>query len=243
MDRDMPTLRPLSVLVLSLLGVAALPTSGALAGGGAAKPTITSVTSGTVRVGDTLTIRGRNFVPGKRRNSVAFRRSGHSVSVKAATATRTKLTVIVPAVLVDDLSVAGGVAKPTRFSIRVRARQLSPWYSQRKRSALIGPGTGGRGHGGANDGAPVPAHCAEQAAATAAGDTLDDVIYSLENGTSLDHLLDPLERAAEKKLCDGVAAGTVDDDPAPPDASGPGVDPDDDGSLDAANLSAEDSAG
>ena len=131
-------------LLVFVLCVAALPASNALAGKKAAsRPSVSSLAPPALRVGDTLTVRGRNFLPGKRRNSVVFKRDGSpEVTVKAARATRTRMTVVVPAALAKYLTV-GGVAKPARFRVRVVAgRTTSKAFTALKRSPVIVPSQG-----------------------------------------------------------------------------------------------------
>jgi hypothetical protein len=137
-------MRPTRPLAVALCFVA-LPASTAVAGKrGAAPPSVSSLAPLTLRVGDTLTIRGRNFVPGKNRNKVAFKRDGSpAVSVKAAEATRTQMKVVVPAALAKYLTVAGGAAQPSRFRVRVVAgHSAAKGYTALKRSPLIAPASG-----------------------------------------------------------------------------------------------------
>jgi hypothetical protein len=133
--------RRLRLLVL-VLCVAALPASSALAGKKAAsRPSVSSLSPPALRVGDTLTVRGRNFLPGKKRNSVVFKHDGSpEVTVKAAQATRTQMQVVVPATLAKYLAVPGGVSKPARFRVRVVAgRSTSKGFTTLKRSPVIVP--------------------------------------------------------------------------------------------------------
>jgi hypothetical protein len=130
---------PLLALVLCVLAV---PASSALAGKkGASPPSVTSLTPLALRVGDTLTIRGRNFVPGKKRDKVTFKRDGGpAVTVKAAEATRTRLKVVVPAALAKYVTAAGGAARALRFRVRVVAgRAASKGYTTLKSSPVIVP--------------------------------------------------------------------------------------------------------
>jgi len=215
--------RLLAGLVLCLLAVPAA--SAAAAGRTRARPSVSSVGPALVHVGGTLTIRGRNLVAGKRRTTVAFRRAGgRAVSVTAATATATRITVVVPAALARSLVVVAGVAQPTRFGVRVQGRRSSKWYMTAKRSALVAPATAGE------DTLDTPADCLGDAPA----DTLGDVVDSLDGDVSapVDDLLDPVGAAAEQTLCaDG--GGAVADDPAAPDVTDPEIDPGDPGNLDA----------
>jgi hypothetical protein len=96
-------------LLVLVLCVVALPASSALAGRKtAARPSVSSLSPPALAVGDTLTVRGHNFLPGKKRNSVVFKHAGSpEVTVKAAQATRTRMRVVVPAALAKYLTVAG----------------------------------------------------------------------------------------------------------------------------------------
>jgi hypothetical protein len=134
-------MRPIPLLAL-VLCVLAVPVSSALGGKkGAALPSVSSLAPQTLRVGDTLTIRGRNFVPGKKRDKVTFKRDGSpAVSVKAAEATRTRLKVVVPAALAKYVTVAGGAARPSRFRVRIVAGSAaSKGYTALKSSPVIVP--------------------------------------------------------------------------------------------------------
>jgi hypothetical protein len=220
----MPSARALRTLFAALLCLAALPASSALAAK-PAKPVVSSVGPLNVHVGDTLTIRGRGFLAGPKADSVAFRSgSAKAISVRAATATATRLTVVVPAGVAKSFKVAGGVAQPTRFAVRVRAKGMSKWYKARRLSALIVPADGAGGAG------TLPAHCVQDTVSPLT-DPLDDVVPNLDNADdlALDPLTDPVEAAAEKQLCSGATAA---DDPPPPDATGLGVDPDADPGAD-----------
>jgi hypothetical protein len=222
----MPSARALRTLIAALLCLAALPASSALAAK-PAKPVVSSVGPLNVHVGDTLTIRGRGFLAGTKADSVAFRRgSAKAISVRAATATATRLTVVVPAGVAKSFKVAGGLAQPTRFAVRIRAKGMSKWYKARGLSALIVPAAG------AAAASTLPAHCVQDTVSPVT-DPLDDVVYSLDDtdNLALDPLTDPVEAAAEKKLCSGPGA-TAADDPPPPDATGLGVDPDADPGAD-----------
>jgi IPT/TIG domain-containing protein len=190
--------RPVRLLALALC-VLAVPASSALAGKkGASPPSVSSLTPLTLRVGDTLTIRGRNFVPGKKRDKVTFKSEGSpAVSVKAAEATRTRMKVVVPAALAKYVTAAGGTARPSRFRIRVVAgRSAARGYTALKRSPLIVP-------------ANVPAAGLDQLGALddSCGTDTGGVIDSIEgDGDSASDVSDP---AAETDPC--PVAGMQDD--------------------------------
>jgi hypothetical protein len=153
MTRSMILPRRLRMLVF-VLCVAALPASSALAGKKAAsRPSVSSLSPPALRVGEMLTIRGHNFVPGKKRNSVVFKHDGSpEVTVKAAQATRTRMQVVVPPALAKYLTVPGGAAKPARFRMRIVAgRSTSKGFTTLKRSPVIVPPPGAAGDTGQLD--------------------------------------------------------------------------------------------
>jgi hypothetical protein len=132
--------RPLRLLALVLCAVA-LPASNALAGKKVASPppSVSSLSPLALRVGDTLTIRGHRFIPGKKHNSVSFKRDGSpAVVVKAGSATRTRLKVVVPRTLAKYFTVAAGGVRPSRFRVRVGTGGSTKGYTSLKRSPLIG---------------------------------------------------------------------------------------------------------
>ena len=169
------------LLVLALLCLAALPTANALgARKSPARPVISSVGPASLSVGDTLTIRGRNFLAGAKRNTVVFKRDGgRAISVKAGHATRTVIKVVVPESL--------GVAEPTRFRVRVKARAYSKGYTPLKRAVLISP----------------LLSAAEEAACVAA-DTAD-ALAELTGVDALGNIVDDLLPPPDG--CDGAGAG------------------------------------
>jgi hypothetical protein len=129
--------RPFRLLAF-VLCVVALPASNALAGKkSASPPSVSSLSPLALRVGDTLTIRGRRFLPGEKRNSVSFKHDGSPpVVVKSGAATRTQLKVVVPAKLAKYFAVAG--TRPSRFRVRVGTGRSMNGYTPLKRSPLIG---------------------------------------------------------------------------------------------------------
>jgi len=132
--------RSLQVLTATALCALGLLLVSVVGGQAASAPTITRVSPLKLGVGDVLTIRGTNFVPGRNRNYVIFQRArARAVFVKADTATRTKITLVVPAKLVPFLSRNGGAAVFTRFNLRVLGRRLSPIYTRKSLSPLVGP--------------------------------------------------------------------------------------------------------
>ncbi len=136
MTRRVPVL--LGVLASALVfspsvGSAALPKA----------PVITSISPKKLNVGDTLTIRGRYFLPGNFRNTVAFQKPrAQAVFLKADKATKTTIKIKLTSKLMPFLSQKGGKAQPTRFSIRVLAKRFGTSFTSKSLSPTIGPGTG-----------------------------------------------------------------------------------------------------
>jgi len=136
-------MRSFRLLTFGLVCVATLPASSAIGATkkkSPARPTITSVAPLKLGVGDMLTIRGKSFLVGKKRNTVAFKRDGGpAVFVKADEATSTRLKVVVPATLTRQLKQVGGKTQSTRFRIRILARRFAKSYTAIKLSPMIGP--------------------------------------------------------------------------------------------------------
>src|SRR5436309_2100637 len=109
-------------------------------------PSIKSIRPLALRVGEKLTITGKNFLPGKRRTTVVFKRDkAKAVFVKAGTATSTKLVVTVPSKLAGLLLVRNGAQVPTHFRVRILARRFGLRFTSLKASPRISPGPGPNG--------------------------------------------------------------------------------------------------
>src|SRR5687767_12369954 len=103
-------------------------------------PVITSVAPKSLSIGETLTIRGRNFLRGRFRNTVVFKRdNAKAVFVKADVGTRKLLRIEVPARLKDQLLVMDGAPIATPFRLRVLAKKLSKRFTRGALVPLIGP--------------------------------------------------------------------------------------------------------
>jgi hypothetical protein len=113
-------------------------------------PTMKSVSPKKLGIGDTMTIVGKGFRPGKNRNVVIFKREGgRAVFVKAPKATSTRITLSLPAKLLPSLRQKNGKPTYTRFRVRVLSGKLSRAYTAKSRSPLIGPSAVAKGS--AND--------------------------------------------------------------------------------------------
>ena len=106
-------------------------------------PVVKSISPKKLGVGDMLTIRGRNFRPGKLKNVVAFQRPrARAVFLRADRATRTTIKLRITSKLQPFLAQRGGQPSHTRFRIRVLARRFGVRFTPSRLSPLIGPPTG-----------------------------------------------------------------------------------------------------
>ena len=88
-----------------------------------AVPAVKQVSPMRVKIGRTISVRGRNFSSSKRHNTVIFRGAGgRSVLVKPKRATRRKLVVAVSTKVQRILKVSGGRATPTRVRLTVLSK-------------------------------------------------------------------------------------------------------------------------
>jgi hypothetical protein len=146
--------RRLILLCLALTGLAVLA---APAGVGVAatkkRPKITRVTPMRLEVGDRVTIRGRNFRPKRKRNTVIFRGvGGRQVLVKPIRASRRKLVVKVPRSVPRILG-----SDATRVKLRVLAGRFSAYTSPRLSPVVLPRDSdSGDGDGGGAPRAPAP---------------------------------------------------------------------------------------
>jgi hypothetical protein len=103
-------------------------------------PVVTKVAPMDVAVGERLTIRGRNFIRGRQKNTVVFKRDGaRAVFAKADVGTKKLLSMKVPATLLEFFRVEGGNAVPTRFRIRILSRTFSKRFTKNKKSPVVSP--------------------------------------------------------------------------------------------------------
>jgi hypothetical protein len=108
----------------------------------ASLPTVKSVKPMSAKVGDTLTIKGANFVTGTHKNTVVFLRAGaRPVFVRSFRSSPTRITVVIPKQLASYLPTRKGTAVPARFRIRILARRFGRAYTSLRRSPVIAPKT------------------------------------------------------------------------------------------------------
>jgi hypothetical protein len=138
----MPARSPFPTLLALALVAAAFPAAASASTNASppATPVIRSIKPMTLQLGETLTITGRNFIKGKNRNTVVFKRNGRrNVFVRAVSATPTQLTVVVPDKLLAFLATSNGLPAPTRFRVNVLSRRFGERFTKLSASPLISP--------------------------------------------------------------------------------------------------------
>jgi hypothetical protein len=204
--RIRPYLR-LAAFVAALCALLAPATAGASVHAHAAAskkkakpPVVTSVRPMNVEIGQTLEIRGKYFIRGRYKNTVAFKRDGgRAVFAKAKIGTTKMLRVTVPAKLKNEFEKSGFFYVPTRFHIRVLSKKFGKRFTPTSKSPLVAlkPGT-----------SPVavtpPASSAPSAppAPTAAASDCDKdgIVNSADTDDDNDLLPDSLENAINATL-------------------------------------------
>ncbi len=108
-------------------------------------PTVTSVSPLKVSIGDTLIIKGKNFLAGEGKNTILFRPAagGKTVFAASVSATSSRILVKVPSRVGDQLTVTDGAQQPTRFQIRVVSTRASSSFTAVGLSPLVLPIPGG----------------------------------------------------------------------------------------------------
>ena len=101
-------------------------------------PVITKVSPMDVAIGEVLTIKGRYFLRGKKKNTVVFKRPGaRAVFVKADLGTTKLLKVTLPAELQKVFQTKNNAPVATRFQLRVLTTRLGRKYTPKKRSPVV----------------------------------------------------------------------------------------------------------
>jgi hypothetical protein len=197
--------RSTSLVTVGLFCIVAMPAASAM---GATKkspvrPTVRSVAPMNAGVGDQLTIKGRNFQLGKKRNTIFFKAgSKPAVAVKVDQATRTTMRVVIPKSVEKYIVVKDGVAQPTRFRMRVLSKRFAKGYTPLKLSPTIALGN-----------APAAGAVPGTPAAAALDCDADGILDSVDDDDDNDLLSDALEVALKLNPCaadsdgDGVADG------------------------------------
>jgi IPT/TIG domain len=124
------------------LAVAAIPAVAKKAKSSSA-PVVKSIRPLKLKIGQRLTIHGSGFIPGKHKDTVVFMGAGKRVVwVKADKASRSTITLILPAKLAALLATKEGTLQPTRLQVRVIARKSGRAFTKRGISPVVAPGEG-----------------------------------------------------------------------------------------------------
>jgi IPT/TIG domain/Bacterial TSP3 repeat len=138
----------LAIPVLFLL--AAIPAAAGSKAHSAAAPVVTSIKPLKLKIGEKLTIHGRNFITGRHKDTIVFMGAGKRVVwVKADTASKNTLTVKLPTKLAVLLADKTGKQQPTRLLIRVIAKKSGRAFTKRSRSPVVSPNASIQGGSGA----------------------------------------------------------------------------------------------
>jgi hypothetical protein len=153
-------------------------------------PTIKRVKPLRLKIGERLTIIGRHFIPGRRRNTVVFLRDGApAVFLKAQRATRTRLKVLLTSKLGRYLiGKNNGEKGPTRFRLRVLARRFGPSFTPKRLSPVVLPAKPHQDGGSRDSGPAAPVCSVESARALPGADADGD---AMTNGLELQVHTDP----------------------------------------------------
>lgn len=129
-------------ITTSLVAAGALAAAAATAGPATAAtyPSISKVSPMEVKIGGTLTLTGKNFLKGKGKNTVVFRRPGkRSIFVNGDGLSTTRIRVVVPEKLAPFLGKRDGAAVASKFQLNVLTRRFGRTYTALKASPTIAP--------------------------------------------------------------------------------------------------------
>lgn len=158
-------------------------------------PTITKIDPLNLAIGETMSVTGRGFVPGKNKNTVVFKRDKQrAIFAKAVTATATKLKVVVPEKLRPFLSKRSGADVPTKFRIRILARRFGKKYTALSASPVIAPVARATDPVGGPVGPPAPVGPPPDCDGDKLADDVDD-------DDDNDHMSDAFEAAIATDRC------------------------------------------
>jgi hypothetical protein len=214
----------LGVLIVPATAGAASPVAKASAKKKRAKPPVVrSISPAQLSVGQTLTIRGKNFRAGRKKNTVLFKRDrGRAVFVKADIGTKRMLRLKMPKRLESAMVVINGQPTATKFRLRVLTTRLGRKFTKVSLSPLVGPelvapgggsgGAPGAGGGGGGGGGGIPVDPPKPPAAEGDCDG-DGVLNGVDADDDNDLLNDDIELLYKLNPClsdtdgDSVADG------------------------------------
>lgn len=167
-------------------------------------PSIKRVTPLRVTIGRTLTIYGRNFVPGRGRDTVVFFRSGAPVIfLRASSATSTRIHVKLTSKLAQYLLVRNdGTKEPTRFHLRVLTRRFGASFTPTRLSPIVWPASNPSSGSRTPAGPSAPTTCTLATARAAPNADADG--DGLSNALELSIGTDPCNRDTDG---DGISDG------------------------------------
>src|SRR3954465_3229756 len=129
----------LALLAIPVFFLAAIPAVAKKANASGA-PVVTSIKPMKLKIGEKLTIHGKNFITGRHKDTIVFMGAGKRVVwVKADTASKNTLTVKLPAKLAVLLADKTGKQQPTRLLIRVIGRKSGRAFTKRSLSPIVSP--------------------------------------------------------------------------------------------------------
>jgi hypothetical protein len=185
--------RALSLITLAVTAFLAPITAADAATTRTTYPSIAKIDPLNLGIGETMTISGRGFLPGKDRNTVVFKRDGkRAIFAKAVSATSSKLKVVVPEKLRPFLNTRAGAEIPTKFRVRILARRFGKAYTALSASPVVAPVArtvvGPDGSTSPNGGPPPDCDG-------------DKVIDDLDNDDDNDHMSDLFEASIRTDRC------------------------------------------
>ena len=128
----------LAIPVLFL--VAAIPAAAKKTAHKSSAPVVTSIKPMKLKIGQRLTIHGKNFIKGRHEDTIVFMGAGKRVVwVKADTASKNTLTVKLPTKLAVLLADKTGKQQPTRLLVRVIAKKSGRAFTKRRKSPVVSP--------------------------------------------------------------------------------------------------------
>jgi len=131
----------LALLAIPVFFLAAIPAVAKKAKASGA-PVVTSIKPMKLKIGEKLTIHGRNFIIGRHKDTIVFMGAGKRVVwVKADTASKNTLTVKLPTKLAVLLADKTGKQQPTRLLIRVIGRKSGRAFTKASKSPIVSPNT------------------------------------------------------------------------------------------------------
>ena len=129
----------LALLAIPVFFLAAIPAVAKKAKASSA-PVVTSIKPMKLKIGEKLTIHGKNFITGRHKDTIVFMGAGKRVVwVKADTASKNTLTVKLPTKLAVLLADKTGKQQPTRLLIRVIGRKSGRAFTKPSNSPVVSP--------------------------------------------------------------------------------------------------------